>query len=440
MIKINFMHRNNAKLDIKYKYYQYRILISIIFGYAAYYLCRQNFSVIMPVIMGEFNYSKTTIGYILTISSIIYGVGKFVNGYISDRSDARYFMSLGLFLTAFVSFVLGFSGDIFILGLLWFLNNWFQSMGWPPAARMLTHWFPKRNMGLTWAIGAASHQVGGALSLIFVAYIISIYSWRVGFFIPAIISAFVSYLLYLLLRDSPSELGLEPIELYAKRKYNDEILNKQERQDLKHSHLETSKIFKRVFVNKDIWYIGIANMFLYIVRGGVLAWGPLFLQETKDVNLQLASYQVAAYEVTGLLGGIFAGFLSDRFFHRNRSIIAGIFMFMLGIIITIFWLADSFSLFVNICLFMFIGFFVYGPQILVGVLCADFAGSKAVGSANGLVGTMGYVGLALAGCVIGNLSDMYGWGSVMVFFIISAFLSSLFFILTLKSKKFYHKK
>jgi len=54
-----------------YNKWRLRILISIIFGYGTYYLCRQNFSMIMPAFMEEFGYSKTQLGWVLTIASIV---------------------------------------------------------------------------------------------------------------------------------------------------------------------------------------------------------------------------------------------------------------------------------------------------------------------------------------------------------------------------------
>ena len=77
-----------------------------------------------------------------------------------------------------------------------------------------------------------------------------------------------------------------------------------------------------------------------------------------------------------------------------------------------------------------VGFFVYGPQVLIGVASADFASKKAIGTANGLAGTMGYVGSGLSGLCVGALIDNYGWAGAFTFFIGAALLGAFFFILT----------
>ena len=176
-----------AELSIEernfYNAWRLRVLFSIIIGYGTYYLCRQNFAMVMPAFMEEFNYTKTQMGTILSGASVVYGVGKFANGYLSDRSNARYFMPCGLFISALVTILLGFSGGLYSLGALWLLNNWFQSMGWPPAARVLTHWFAPSELGTKWALGAASHQIGGAITLILSGYIVAkfLLCWMKGY-------------------------------------------------------------------------------------------------------------------------------------------------------------------------------------------------------------------------------------------------------------------
>jgi OPA family glycerol-3-phosphate transporter-like MFS transporter len=406
----------------RYNKWRLRILISVILGYAAYYLCRQNFSMIMPAFMAEFGYSKTELGLMLTASSVVYGIGKFVNGYISDKSNSRYFMPFGLFCSALVTFALGFSSTLLCLGCFWVLNNWFQSMGWPPVARMLTHWFAPKELGTKWALGAASHQVGGAITIVFSGYLVANFGWRSAFFIPGVMAASVAIWLVGRLRESPKEVGLPPVEAYKGQE--------DFKEDAEESHLPTIEIIKRVFVNKKMWYVCFANMCLYIVRLGIIYWAPLFLTEYKGYTLTEAGWQVALYDVIGLAGGFGAGWLSDKVFKGQRGPVGTVYMFALALALLMFWkMPADYELFTSIALIL-VGFFVYGPQVLAGVASADFASKKAIGTANGLVGAFGYIGSGLSGICVGVLSDLWGWGASFIFFIIAALLGSLFFYLT----------
>lgn len=411
-----------------YNKWRLRILSFIIIGYGTYYLCRQNFSMIMPSFMEEFGYSKTQIGMVLSLASIVYGVGKFANGYISDRSNARAFMPLGLFLSALITFALGFVNGIFLFGCLWILNNWFQSMGWPPAARMLTHWFAPKELGTKWALGAASHQVGGAITLVFTGYLVADFGWRYAFILPGSIAFAMSFLLFNRLRESPQVLGFPSVEVYKGS-------SNQLEENYGENNLSTREIFHRVFINKNIWFLCFANMCVYIVRIGIIVWAPLFLHEFKNISLTHAGWQVALYEVTGLLGGFAAGWLSDKIFKGQRGPVGVVFMISLALTLLLFWkMPVGWEQLSSIALIL-VGFFVYGPQVLIGVASADFASKKAIGTANGFVGTMGYVGSAFSGLCVGWLIDTYGWSGAFIFFISAALLGAWFFYLTWKNNK-----
>ena len=409
-----------------YNKWRVRILLSVILGYATFYLCRQNFSMIMPAFMEEFGYTKTELGMVLTVASVIYGIGKFVNGYFSDKSNSRYFMPLGLFFSGLTTFFLGFSESLMFLSVLWIINNWFQSMGWPPVARMLTHWFAPKELGIKWAYGATSHQVGGAITLVFTGYLVADFGWRAAFFIPAVIAVIVAYILSNRLRESPKELGFPPVELYKAQEINKE--------DEEKDNLTTAEIFRKVFFNINMWYVCLANMCLYIVRLGVIFWAPLFLKEFKNMAINEAGWHVAAYELAGLLGGVSAGCISDKIFHGQRGLVGLVFMLSLACTIWVFWQLPSDYVILNGLMMILMGCFVYGPQILAGVASADFASKKAIGTANGLVGTMGYVGSGVSGVCVGIISDNWGWSAVFMFFIISALLGGLFFYLTWERK------
>ena len=79
----------------EYAYWQRRIMLSTIVGYALYYFVRKNLSVAMPVMETELGISKSKLGLFLTAHGVLYGVSKFFHGIIGDRVNARWFMTSG---------------------------------------------------------------------------------------------------------------------------------------------------------------------------------------------------------------------------------------------------------------------------------------------------------------------------------------------------------
>lgn len=410
-----------------YKYWQNRILCSLVFGYAAYYLVRVNFSMAIPAMCHDLGYTKTEIGIVISIWSVVYGVGKFCNGYLSDRSNARLFMSLGLFGSALTSFVMSFGEGVLFFAIIWgIFNAWFQSMGWPPVSKLLTHWFPPTQLGTKWGVANLSHQIGGAIIPIVTGYLIVQYGWRSAFYVPAVISLGFSALLYFSLRDTPRSLGLPSIEVETGLVQSEAHLDDQD--------ISTQEILRRIFCNKMLWYVCLGNMCLYVVRMGVMTWAPSLLRELKGTSLTSSGWQLAGFEIAGMAGGLAAGWISDKLFVGRRGPVSLFYMLALVGCLIYFWYVPAGYDTLNALAMFAVGFFVYGPQVLVGVAAADFASKKAVGMAVGLTGSFGYLGAAISGFGTGWIADNYGWNGGFIFFITSAVLACFFFALTWNSR------
>ena len=101
-----------GELDRHWRHWQFRTMGAMIVGYALYYFVRKNLSMAMPALDDELGLTKTDLGLILTLFSVIYGVGKLVNGMLADRANARYFMAIGLLGAAVVNVFFGFGASL----------------------------------------------------------------------------------------------------------------------------------------------------------------------------------------------------------------------------------------------------------------------------------------------------------------------------------------
>ena len=124
----------------QYPKFRWRILESTFIGYATFYLVRNNLPVVSKEMGQALHYSKSQIGDLLALTAIAYGIGKFVLGAWSDRSNPRYFMPAGLLVTALCNFLFGAVSSYGVHLALWTLNGVAQGMGWAPCGRSLGHW------------------------------------------------------------------------------------------------------------------------------------------------------------------------------------------------------------------------------------------------------------------------------------------------------------
>jgi OPA family glycerol-3-phosphate transporter-like MFS transporter/OPA family sugar phosphate sensor protein UhpC-like MFS transporter len=74
-----------------------------------------------------------------------------------------------------------------------------------------------------------------------------------------------------------------------------------------------------------------------------------------------------------------------------------------------------------------VGFLIYGPQFLVGVMTADIVSKRAAATAIGLTGFFGYLSSLLSGWGLGHLVDTYGWDSGFLMLIASALAAAICF-------------
>jgi phosphoglycerate transporter family protein len=407
-----------------YRYWQIRVLYSLMFGYAAFYLVRQNFTVATPLLISEFGYTRTELGGIAAVWQIVYGIGKFLNGYISDRSNSRKFMTLGLLASALTCLFMGFGTGYWVFMILWALNGWVQSMGWPPVAKLLPRWFSPTELGTVWGIANVSHQIGGAIIVGLSGFLIPLYGWRGLFILPALFSLVMAVFLFERLRDTPKSLGLDSIEVHRG------LIAKEDEVEDETDDMTPMEVARSLLKSRNLWYVCLANMFLYIVRMGVLTWAPTFLKEHKGAEFITAGLQVCSFDMAGMVGGVVAGWLSDRVFKGRRGPVSFFFMVALVFALIYFWTIPAGYHYLNAIAMIFVGFFVYGPQVLVGVAAADFSSKKTVGMAVGLTGTFAYIGSALSAVIVGWLADHYGWNAGFIFFICAAILSCLCFLMT----------
>ena len=395
------------RVDKEYKKLRLQVFLGIFIGYAGYYLVRKNFSIAMPA-LEQMGFDKADLGWALSAVSIAYGISKFVMGTVSDHSNARVFIPLGLIASAVIMTVMGLipwtvsSLSIMLMFCILFVNGW---VGWPPCGRVMVHWFSVRERGVKMSIWNIAHNVGGALMAPLAVFGITIFGvWGGAFYFPAMVAVIIAVIAYLLVRDTPQSCGLPPIELYKPEECTQAYSAEQEKE------LSTKEIlFGHVFNNKLLWIIAFANAFIYFVRYGVLDWAPMYLEQVKHMDLANSSWSYFAFEIAGIFGTILCGWLSDKVFKGRRGPVTIIYMLLVMLAVYIYW--NSASAMVTNVAMAAIGFLIYGPVMLIGVSALDLVPKKAAGTAAGFTGLFGYLlgSAVFANIGMGYIFEHFGW-------------------------------
>ncbi|HIF9188982.1 MFS transporter [Photobacterium damselae] len=416
------MVEDKTEIDQKYHYWRFHIMVSMYIGYAGFYFSRKTFNYAMPAMMADLGLDKADIGLIGTLFYITYGCSKFFSGIISDRSNPRYFMGLGLIATGIINIVFGLSSSLYTLAILWVLNAWFQGWGWPSCSKLLTTWYSRSERGFWWALWNTAHNVGGALIPLVVGYLTLHFGWRYGFMLPGIIAVVIGLFICWRLRDKPVTLGLPSVGRWRK----DHLEIAQENEGLGLSSRDI--LHKYVIKNKYIWLLAFSYVLVYIVRTGINDWGNLYLTEQFHYSLISANGAISLFEIGGFVGSLVAGWGSDKLFGGNRGPMNLIFAIGIFLSVAALWLMPFKSYVLQSACFFAIGFFIFGPQMLIGMAAAECSHKNSAGAATGFVGLFAYMGAALSGYPLAIVVEHYHWTG---FFTVLAAVSAVIGLLLL---------
>jgi OPA family glycerol-3-phosphate transporter-like MFS transporter/OPA family sugar phosphate sensor protein UhpC-like MFS transporter len=360
-------------------------------------------------------------------------VSKFANGFLADRANACVFMSTALLASALLNVWFGLSSTVVAFGLIWMLNGWFQGMGFPPCARLLANWFPPKQLATKFSIWNSSHNIGSILIVLLCGFLVSgsffAPNWRLCFLVPAAIAIFAAVLIWFIMPDTPPSVGLPEVE-----GTQTQVEEHESQKDFK------AFLFQQVFSNKYIWILSVANFFVYTIRYAVFDWGPTLLTEARHIQILHAAWMIAGFEIFGLIGAVLGGWITDRFLGGRAARACVVYMALAGVSVLLLWKIQTQSELLITGLLCATGFFVYGPQCLLAIACANLATKRAAATAVGLTSIFGYASTVLSGWGLGFVVQHYGWNAGFAGLIGCAAIGTLLFITAWPAKAHGYKQ
>jgi len=477
---LNFLNPPTAKpllpeekIASEYKKMRLKVFLGAFLGYAGYYLVRKNLALaipgmIQPVAEGGLGYTKFQLGIALSAISIAYAFSKFIMGAMSDRSDARKFLVIGLLLSSILMMSVGLfpfaTSSVAIIFTFMLVIGWLSGMGWPPCGRVMVHWFSQNERSFKMSIWNTSHTFGSGMLgnlaatgtiLIGGFFVADIgggvmvdQSWKAVFVFPSAFALIIALFCWWALRDTPQSCGLPSIDEYR----NDRTAKKESNPGEK---IPLSELFvKYIFKNKALWLIALANVFVYLVRYGIGDWAPTYCQESGLLSPEQSKMAFSLHNYAGIPGTILCGWISAKVFKGRCAPANVIYMILVMFSVILYWQAAPVATFMSdffgtdliatrvtvvYSSLIAIGFFIYGPVALIGVQAINLVPKNAAGTAAGFVGLFGYLlgDATLSKILIGAVASdaRYGWDKAFWIFIAGSILAALLSAATWKKEK-----
>jgi OPA family sugar phosphate sensor protein UhpC-like MFS transporter len=386
-----------------------RIFIMSYVTYATYYLARLNLSVALPAIALDLGYHKLVLGLIGSAFSTVYALGLFMNGPLAERFGAKRLITLGLMLSAIVNFLFGFAELSVAMILLWAVNGYAQSTGWPSVVKIISEWFGE-SRGKVGGLFGTCFLAGSMAALVLSGYIQSAFGWRAAFILPSMI--LIAFII--------------PFNVGMKEKNEDHRIEEGNR---------TLVSGPQSILSKQILTISASYILLQFVRSGLSLWAPTYVFEVFRAPMAYASYGAAIIPLGGIIGSVLSGWISDKLSGSRRIPIMVAMTAGLTLILLMLQGIAALGLTVGVAFLFLSGFTLYGPHVMMTTtIPMDNADAYGAAKVAGLIDGLGYVGLIFADPFIGWIVDHNGWSGATTFWTLSAFIATLLLLTLLKGE------
>jgi sugar phosphate permease len=383
-------------------------------AYATYYMGRKGFSVTKRTLEQTLGLSRAELGLIDTAYLASYALGQFVNGVLGDRIGARWLVGPGMLLSALACTLFGASSGVWAFLVLFLINGYAQSTGWPGTTRAMTEWTTPENRGSVMGFWSTCYQIGGVAATALAGWLVARHGWRSAFFVPALILALVGVAVLAWLRPGP---GLEPPAPAAGATAAPT------------SDRPLAQSSRSLFLSPELWSYGLSYFCIKLIRYSLLFWLPYFLAQALGYTDENAAYTSLAFELGGTAGVVVVGALSDRV-RWSRAAVSAACLVALALALFVyktllFQLAPGSARdLVNLAGLALIGAALFAPDsLLSGAAAQDIGGMRGAATATGFVNGMGSVGAILQGYVTAQVSERYGWEALFTVFVALAALS-----------------
>ncbi|XP_072210998.1 glucose-6-phosphate exchanger SLC37A2 isoform X1 [Excalfactoria chinensis] len=369
---------------------------------------------------------------------VAYAIGMFISGIFGERLPLRYYLSVGMLLSGIFTALFGF-GYFWNIHVLWYFiivqvcNGLAQTTGWPSVVACVGNWFGKGKRGLIMGIWNSHTSVGNILgSLIAGAWVSS--QWGLSFIVPGIIIAVVGIVCFFFLVEHPEDVGCSPpLQHDASDEKDPEGVTSEDRSstDPKELAEELEAIsFLGALRIPGVVEFSLCLLFAKLVSYTFLYWLPLYIVNVAHFGAKEAGDLSTLFDVGGILGGIFAGLISD--YTGGRATTCCVMLVVAAPMLFLYNHVGQNGIGTSIAMLIVCGALVNGPYALITTAVSADLGTheslkgnaKALSTVTAIIDGTGSVGAALGPLLAGLISPT-GWNNVFYMLIAADVLACL---------------
>jgi MFS transporter, ACS family, hexuronate transporter len=172
---------NPAPRKVRASRTRWWIVWTLFFSTVTNYISRQTFSVLAPMLAGQYHFSHSDLGRILGAFQISYAITWLLGGIFLDAVGTRLGLALAVCFWSVVNIFTGFASSVSGFAAFRFLLGVGEGLNWPGASKTVAEWFPSQERSVAVAIFDSGSSVGGALAALVIPWIALTFGWRWSF-------------------------------------------------------------------------------------------------------------------------------------------------------------------------------------------------------------------------------------------------------------------
>lgn len=389
------MRQERKKAKIFYGWYI--LAIGMIGAFMAAGTSQLFMSLMLKPLTREFGWSRTAATGAITTGTIIAGLLSLPFGKLADRYGPRWLTSLGALVIAGAYVAITKFVDLWQFYVIFVIarvvsTNTISNIAPKTAA---VNWF-RRFRGRALGLLSMATPLGVAMLAMIAQFIMETHSWRTVFLVFAIAMIVLQVLpAALVLRRRPEDIGLVPDGLSSNR-------GKTASADQSLAEEEIAWTLSEAARTPSLWLLITAITVALLVNSGI---GFHLVAYYTDIGIgpSIAAGALSIYALTGALGNVIWGFLSERLPER---LLASAVMVLTAVSILILQsVRTDTGAFIFAILF---GLTSRGEGTLVNIILAQYFGRSSYGAISGFVFPFNMLGLGIGPLVSSVSFDLTG--------------------------------
>lgn len=310
------------------------------------------FPSLIPIIQKEYNVGLDTLGFVVSISALLFGLGAIPAGWLDRYLGGKKLMIIYQSGSSLSALVVAFSPNFTIMVVGLSFIGLFCSIYHPTGLTLISQSINKVSKGM--AVHGMFGSLGSAFGPLLAVSLAGLISWRASYFVLGILNAILALITFI---NIPNKT---------------QIINNQP----KKSNRKTNKT--------ALIYYFITNSFLGMAYYGFTTFMPIHLSENTFNFLPEISHNMKAglfptiVFLAGMIGALLGGKIGDKFDKRIS------FMIIILLNIPVFFLVGITSNITLIICSIMLGIIYFSNQPIGNTLVSEFSDNQNRGFIYGL--------------------------------------------------------